>query len=73
MQQKEGKMKKANFHQQMRCETPVCFSKYTTVVSKTCVKNKTEGHLRIRLRDSKTAEMPKTFLGFQFFFNDEEK
>ena len=60
-------MKKTNFHQQMRCETPVCFSKYTTVVSKTCVKNKTEGHLRIRLRDSKKAEMQKKFSRISIF------
>ena len=36
-------MKKANFEQLMRGEAPVCSSKYTKVVSKTCDKNKTDG------------------------------
>ena len=49
----------------MRGEAPVCSSKYTTVVSKTCVKDKTEGLLKSR--------NAKKFSRISFFFNDEVK
>ena len=61
MRQKRGKnMKKANFEQLIRGEAPVCSSKYTKVVGKTCVKDKTEGQ--------KKSRNAKKFSWISFFF-----